>query len=356
MGEGRAVRRVQGSGIDVRDGYIHFSTAQQVVATAAMHFAGVHGLKLVAVDADALGPDLRWEPARDGSLFPHLYGRLAVAHAIWVRDLPLDDAGRHSSPICRPVTRFSAGSLSPRGREQDGDSPLQRVRRSPSANTCAPSTMSSSSVFSRPVMADAADRRHEHHRRRQLARERLRVVAGAQGMRMCLPGRVRFGRVVERVDAGARPSGPAWCASTVDALDLAAAGALARRDQLVERRLAAGRARRIGVAQLEQRFGLAGNDAAGAPGSSDDRARWSTRCAGRRLRESAPSIALSSRTSASAGIAPPRHGGRAGMVLLAADGEAVLPDADDRGDDADALAPSLSSVSPCSICASKNAA
>ena len=88
----------EGSGIDVRDGYIHFSTAQQVVATAAMHFTGIDGLKLVAVDADALGPDLRWEPARDGSLFPHLYGRLAVAHAIWVRDLPLDDAGWHLFP------------------------------------------------------------------------------------------------------------------------------------------------------------------------------------------------------------------------------------------------------------------
>ena len=48
-----------GSGIDLRDGYIHFSTAQQVVATAAMHFAGIDGLKLVAVDADALGPALQ---------------------------------------------------------------------------------------------------------------------------------------------------------------------------------------------------------------------------------------------------------------------------------------------------------
>jgi uncharacterized protein (DUF952 family) len=88
----------RGSRIDVRDGYIHFSTAEQVVATAAMHFAGVDGLQLVTVDADALGPALRWEPARGGALFPHLYGRLAIADVLWVQGLPLDGAGRHVFP------------------------------------------------------------------------------------------------------------------------------------------------------------------------------------------------------------------------------------------------------------------
>ena len=82
-----------GSAIDLRDGYIHFSTAEQVVATAAMHFAGVDGLKLVAVDADALGASLRWEPARGGALFPHLYGELTIANVIWVQDLPARRCG-----------------------------------------------------------------------------------------------------------------------------------------------------------------------------------------------------------------------------------------------------------------------
>jgi uncharacterized protein (DUF952 family) len=84
-----------GSPVDLRDGYIHFSTAAQVVATAALHFAGVGELKLVAVDADTLGGALRWEPSRGGALFPHLYGKLAVAGVLWVRDLPLDDTGQH---------------------------------------------------------------------------------------------------------------------------------------------------------------------------------------------------------------------------------------------------------------------
>src|SRR5256885_16258242 len=66
----------RGSADDLRDGFIHFSTAQQLAATAARHFAGQKGLFLVAVDADALGEALRWEPARDGALFPHRYGDL----------------------------------------------------------------------------------------------------------------------------------------------------------------------------------------------------------------------------------------------------------------------------------------
>jgi len=88
----------RGSGIDLRDGYIHFSTADQVVATAAMHFASIAGLKLVAVDSAVLGAGLKWEPARGVALFPHLYRPLAVSQVLWVRDLPLDDAGRHIFP------------------------------------------------------------------------------------------------------------------------------------------------------------------------------------------------------------------------------------------------------------------
>jgi len=87
-----------GSSVDLRDGFIHFSTAEQAAATAAMHFAGVDGLKLVAVDADALGPSLRWEPARGGALFPHLYGPLPLSSVLWVQALPRDGAGRHVFP------------------------------------------------------------------------------------------------------------------------------------------------------------------------------------------------------------------------------------------------------------------
>jgi len=86
-----------GAPIDIADGYIHFSTAAQVAETAARHFAGVSGLVLVAVDADALGAALRFEPSRGGALFPHLYGPLPMAAVLWAKPLPLGTQG-HEFP------------------------------------------------------------------------------------------------------------------------------------------------------------------------------------------------------------------------------------------------------------------
>ena len=87
-----------GSAADRRDGYIHFSTAGQVAETAAKHFAGERDLVLVAVDAAALGDELRWEPSRGGALFPHLYGALSVDAVRRVDPLPLGADGRHVIP------------------------------------------------------------------------------------------------------------------------------------------------------------------------------------------------------------------------------------------------------------------
>jgi uncharacterized protein (DUF952 family) len=88
----------RGSPDDMRDGFIHFSTAEQVVETAARHFAGQDDLLLVAVDGDKLGAALRWETSRGGALFPHLYGTLDVAAAIGADPLPLGRDGRHRFP------------------------------------------------------------------------------------------------------------------------------------------------------------------------------------------------------------------------------------------------------------------
>jgi uncharacterized protein (DUF952 family) len=76
-------------GIDLADGYIHFSTRDQVAETAAKHFAGQANLLLIAVAADALGPALKWEPSRGGALFPHLYGPLPLSAVRFVKPLPL---------------------------------------------------------------------------------------------------------------------------------------------------------------------------------------------------------------------------------------------------------------------------
>jgi uncharacterized protein (DUF952 family) len=85
-----------GSPVDVQDGFIHFSTAAQVHATAAKHFAGVADLVLVAIATANL--DLRWEPSRGGDLFPHLYEALPLTAVQWVKPVPLDANGRHVLP------------------------------------------------------------------------------------------------------------------------------------------------------------------------------------------------------------------------------------------------------------------
>ena len=100
--EAEAAGVFHGAPVDTRDGFIHLSTAAQVRETAAKHFAGQDDLVLVAVDADALAPALRYEPSRGGDLFPHVYGPLPLAAVRWVRLLPLGSDGQHVFPELQP--------------------------------------------------------------------------------------------------------------------------------------------------------------------------------------------------------------------------------------------------------------
>ncbi len=92
----------RGSADDRRDGYIHFSTASQVAGTARKYFAGQTGLFLIAIDADALGDALRWEPSRNDELFPHLYGELDLGAVLEVLDLRARSDGFHDIPELKP--------------------------------------------------------------------------------------------------------------------------------------------------------------------------------------------------------------------------------------------------------------
>jgi uncharacterized protein (DUF952 family) len=92
----------KGSADDLRDGFIHFSTASQVAETARKHYAGQTGLFLVAVDADALGDALRWERSRNHELFPHLYGDLDLGAVTGVLDLRARSDGYHDVPELTP--------------------------------------------------------------------------------------------------------------------------------------------------------------------------------------------------------------------------------------------------------------
>ena len=84
-----------GAPVDLADGFIHFSTAAQTRETAAKHFAGVPDLMLIAVDADYLAADLKWEESRGGQLFPHLYRALPLAAVRSIAPVPLGADGRH---------------------------------------------------------------------------------------------------------------------------------------------------------------------------------------------------------------------------------------------------------------------
>ncbi len=79
-----------GAPIDVADGYVHFSDADTVRQTAALHFQGEADLVLLAVEADALD-GLKWEESRGGTLFPHLYRQLHMSDVVWHKALPIVD-------------------------------------------------------------------------------------------------------------------------------------------------------------------------------------------------------------------------------------------------------------------------
>ncbi len=84
-----------GAPVDLADGFIHFSSADQVEETARRHFAGKDNLVLLAVVAEELGSGLKYEISRGGALFPHLYGTLAVSKVSHARPLPQTAGGGH---------------------------------------------------------------------------------------------------------------------------------------------------------------------------------------------------------------------------------------------------------------------
>lgn len=87
-----------GSPADLKDGFIHLSTAAQAAETAARHFAGESGLVLAEIAPDRLTSPLKWEPSRGGALFPHLYGPLPLGAVVRTWVLSLGPDGRHAFP------------------------------------------------------------------------------------------------------------------------------------------------------------------------------------------------------------------------------------------------------------------
>jgi uncharacterized protein (DUF952 family) len=93
-----------GSPHDQADGFIHLSTAAQLAGTLDLHFAGQKGLVIAAIDLMALGRAVRWEPSRQGQLFPHVYAPL----------------NRGAVIASCPVERDATGAVRlPQGRRKD---------------------------------------------------------------------------------------------------------------------------------------------------------------------------------------------------------------------------------------------
>jgi uncharacterized protein (DUF952 family) len=92
----------KGSALDLKDGYIHFSTVEQARETARLHFANQTDLLLVAIPESAVSTHLKWEASRGGKLFPHVHATLDPDIALWVKPL-LWDGTAHIFP-----TEFSA--------------------------------------------------------------------------------------------------------------------------------------------------------------------------------------------------------------------------------------------------------
>lgn len=88
-----------GAPVDLADGYIHLSTATQLDETVAKHFAGQDDLHIAAVDLEALGAAVVWEPSRGGALFPHIYAALPLSAVLAYGPIARDDAGKVKLPV-----------------------------------------------------------------------------------------------------------------------------------------------------------------------------------------------------------------------------------------------------------------
>ncbi|MBC9245572.1 DUF952 domain-containing protein [Paracoccus sp. 11-3] len=91
--------QTDGAPIDLIDGYVHLSTAEQLAGTLHKHFADDHDLHLLACELDRMKDDIRWETSRGGALFPHLYRPLRMSDISWTRLLTRGPNGHETGPL-----------------------------------------------------------------------------------------------------------------------------------------------------------------------------------------------------------------------------------------------------------------
>jgi uncharacterized protein (DUF952 family) len=76
------------------EGFIHFSFADQVSATANRYYRALDGLQVIEVDPALVPAVLKLEPSPlTGEVFPHIYGALPTAAVIAIHPLRREKSG-----------------------------------------------------------------------------------------------------------------------------------------------------------------------------------------------------------------------------------------------------------------------
>lgn len=81
-----------------REGFIHASTAAQVLDTAARYYEGRRDLILLRVDPSLVAAEIRWEIATAGERFPHVFGAIPLEAVTGHAAFSCDAAGRFAMP------------------------------------------------------------------------------------------------------------------------------------------------------------------------------------------------------------------------------------------------------------------
>ncbi len=97
---------LEGSNVDKKDGYIHFSEEDQVPETLKKHYPNKENLILLKVNTLKL-EHLLWEQASNGHMYPHLYSPLDIKNVEDEFELSLDDDGTHKLPEILKKYQFS---------------------------------------------------------------------------------------------------------------------------------------------------------------------------------------------------------------------------------------------------------
>ena len=86
-----------GSLKDKQDGFIHFSSEEQIKGTLEKFYLNQNNLILLKVKTINLN-HLIWEQASDGNMFPHLYSSLDLSSVVDEFEISLDKDNIHKIP------------------------------------------------------------------------------------------------------------------------------------------------------------------------------------------------------------------------------------------------------------------